>query len=319
MPRLRPLLSAAKSALIRRPREELARLQRWGPRAYLRCGAWARQMERAAMALPPIVPAEPQPNQIARPLEVWFLTGDRFWYQTAFCAWSLAKQASRSLVLNLVDDGTLRTKQEQQLRHLFPRGMTRWHEELNASVAELLPLERFPVLRQRWLDYIHIRKLIAVHLNSHGSKLVLDSDMLFFQPPLELLAWWDQPVGPCLMLDCLESYGYSRPLLEKLAGAPIPPQLNVGICGLASDSIDWPELEHWCRILLEEEGSSYYLEQALVAMLAARNTPTVLPGNRYITFPTEAQSRRGDGVLQHYVADSKPRYFRAAWRQALPA
>lgn len=269
------------------------------------------------MALPPIAHREDQSDRVKRPLEVFFLTGDRFWYQTAFCAWSLAQQAGRSLVLHLVDDGSLKAEQEQQLRRLFPRGVTRWCDELSAMVAEQLPLAKFPLLRQRWLDYIHIRKLIAVHLNSHGIKLVLDSDMLAFRPPLELLAWWDQPGGPCLMVDCIESYGYSRRLLEQLAGAPIPPQLNVGICGLASDSIDWQELEHWCRILVAEEGSSYYLEQALVAMLAARSTPIVLPRDRYITFPTREQSRRGDGVFQHYVADSKPWYFQVAWRQIM--
>lgn len=317
MSRLRPVLSSAKSALIRRPRQELARLHRWGPRAYLRCAAWARQMEQAAMTLKPITPFGDPADQGARPLEVWFLTGDRFWYQTAFCAWSLAKQAGRPLLLHLVDDGSLKAEQEQQLRHLFPRGVTRWCDDLSAMVAEQLPQTQFPLLRQRWLDYIHIRKLIAIHLNSSGYKLVLDSDMLLFRPPVELLSWWDQPDGPCLMLDCIESYGYSRPLLEQLAGAPIPAQLNVGVCGVNSDSIDWQELEHWCRILVNQEGGSYYLEQALVAMLAARTTPTVLSRERYITFPTKEQSRRGEGVLQHYVADSKPWYFQTAWRQAL--
>ena len=117
------------------------------------------------------------------------------------------------------------------------------------------------------------------------------------------------------MVDCEESYGYSRELMEELAGATIPPLLNVGICGLASELINWEELEHWCQALVEREGTSYYLEQALVAMLAARLPPTVMPRSRYITFPTRQQTLAGEGVLQHYVADSKPWYFGEAWRQ----
>lgn len=306
----RSALSAAKTLLVRQPLSELRRLRRWGPRAFVRTSAWAQQMEAAAFRLPAPVPA---PNQEPG-LEVWFLTGKRFWYQTAFCAWSLARHTQRELVLHLVDDGTLRSDQEQQLRRLFPSGDTRWKHEVAAELDQHLPVSRFPVLRQRWSDYINIRKLTDIHLGSRGNKLVLDSDMLFFQRPDELLAWWDQPDGPCLMLDCVESYGYSRELMEELAGASIPPLLNVGICGLASELINWEELEYWCQILVEREGTSYYLEQALVAMLAARSSPTVMPRGRYITFPTRKQTLAGEGVLQHYVADSKPWYFGEAWR-----
>ena len=310
----RALLSAAKTALYRRPTDELKRLQRWGPRAYLRCGAWAAQMEQAASQLPPL-PA-PTPGE-SRALEVWFLTGERFWYQTAFCAWSLARHSDRELVVHLVDDGSLKAQHEQQLRRLFPVGITRWKHQVALDLDLNLPVDQFPVLRQRWSDYINIRKLTDIHLATSGIKLVLDSDMLFFQRPDELLSWWDQPSQPCLMTDCEASYGYSRPLMEELAGAPIPPLLNVGICGLASEWIDWQELEHWCRILVEREGTSYFLEQALVAMFAARSAPSVMPSSSYMTYPTRQQAVAGDGILQHYVADSKPWYFGEAWKPLL--
>jgi hypothetical protein len=310
----RALLSAAKTALYRRPKDELQRLQRWGPRGYFRTGAWQRQMEQAASRLPVLTLPAPESS---RPLEVWYLTGSRFWYQTAFCAWSLAQHSQRDLVLNLVDDGSLRSEQEQHLRRLFPSGVTRWKHEVAAELDQHLPVSRFPVLRQRWSDYTNIRKLTDIHLGSSGTKLVLDSDMLFFRRPDELLAWCDQPDGPCLMVDCVESYGYSRGLMQELAGWPIPPLLNVGICGLASELINWEELEYWCQILVEREGTSYYLEQALAAMLAARTTPTVMPRSRYITFPTRQQTLVGEGVLQHYVADSKPWYFGEAWKLVL--
>lgn len=311
MASFRTLLSGAKSALYRRPKDELQRLQKWGPRAYLRCSAWAAEMEHGASCLP-VLPHTCY--EAERPLEVWFLTGKRFWYQTAFCSWSLAHHSKRNLVLNLVDDGSLKPEQEKQLRRLFPSGVTRSKLEMAEKIHQQLPESHFPILRQRWVDYINIRKLTDIHLGSCGIKLVLDSDMLFFRRPDELLAWWDQPIGPCLMSDCKESYGYSRELMEELAGAPIPPLLNVGICGLASELIDWEELEYWCQTLVEREGTSYYLEQALVAMLAARSSPTVMPRSRYITFPTQQQTLAGEGVLQHYVADSKPWYFGEAWR-----
>ncbi|WP_052573930.1 hypothetical protein [Haloferula sp. BvORR071] len=316
---IRQKLSDAKTVLYRRPRAQWARFRRWGPQAYFLCDSWAREMESAAHTLP-----VPSPDGDGAPLAVWFLTGRRFWYQTAFCAWTLAVQSGRAITLNLIDDGSLEEAHVEALRRLFPAGITLRKESVRAGIESGLPASRFPILRQRWVDYVNIRKLTDIHVGSTGVKLVLDSDMLFFRRPVELLQWWDDREGgsaesfsPCLMTDCEESYGYSRPLMERLAGAPIPPLLNVGICGLKSEELDWEEIEFWCRSLLEAEGTSYYLEQALVAMLAARQAPVVMPRGNYITFPTQEQVGRGEGALQHYVADSKPWYFGQAWKLAM--
>lgn len=310
MASVRALLSTAKTSLYRRPKDELKRLYRWGPRAYFRIEAWKRQMEDSASHLP-----APEPFELNQPtLEVWFLTGRRFWYQTAFCAWSLARHSGRELEVHLADDGTLTAELEQELRRLFPAGRTLWRAECQERFERLLPLDRYPTLHLRWHDYINLHKLTAPHLGASGMQLVLDSDMLFLHRPDALLAWWDQRHQPCLMVDCDESYGYSRPLLERLAGVPLLPSLNVGICGLMSDSFDWDEIEFWCRSLLEAEGTSYYLEQALVAMLVSRGQSTVLSRADYITMPTAKQVNCREGVLHHYVADSKVNYFREAFR-----
>jgi hypothetical protein len=308
---IRPMLSAAKTLLVRRPWDEFGRLRRWGPRAYFCIEAWKRQMEEAACRLPVLLAEDPA----LPPLEVWFLTGNRFWYQTAFCAWSLARHCGRALIVHLADDGSLTPELERELRRLFPQGTTHWRHDCQERFERLLQAARYPTLHERWHDYINLHKLTAPHLGASGVQLVLDSDMLFFRRPDALLAWCDQHQGPCLMVDCEESYGYSRPLLERLAGVPLLPSLNVGVCGLASDAIDWDELEFWCSSLVEAEGTSYYLEQALVAMLASRTQPIVMPKADYITFPTRQQALSGVGVLQHYVADSKPGYFGEAWKK----
>ena len=51
---LQSLLSQAKTKLIREPLGELARLQRWGPRAFFRIEAWKQEMEEAVHTLPPL-------------------------------------------------------------------------------------------------------------------------------------------------------------------------------------------------------------------------------------------------------------------------
>ncbi len=308
---IRQFLSKTKTILYRRPADEWNRLRRWGARGYFYTSSFQREMESSVASLEPIDDLSDR-----MPVEIWFLTGKNFWYQTAYCAWSFARQSQRNVTVNLVDDGSLRGVQIQQIRRLFPNGVTVQKEDTHAKLERSLPETHFPYLRKKWNDYINIRKIIDIHLESHGRKLVLDSDMLFFAPPVEILSWLEQSVSLCLATDCIESYGYSRSLMESLCQAMIPPRLNVGVCGLDSELIDWNELERWTQVLIEREKNSYYLEQALIAMLAAKYGCVVMPPSRYITCPTNEQIKTSTGVLQHYVSDSKPNYFSTAWKNA---
>ena len=249
--------------------------------------------------------------------EVHFLTGGKFWDQTALCLFTLQAHAGCSLRTVFHDDGSVDAAVAARLVRIFPNARWRYAAESTAALDLHLAATRHPVLRERWRVYPNIRKLIDVHLGAHGWQLVLDSDMLFFRRPDFLLDWLRTPDRPLHLVDVKDSYGYSRELLESLAGAPLPSRLNVGICGLCSDQLDWDRLESWCRRLQETEGTSYYLEQALVAMLCAGGPCAVAPVDDYQVLPQEAECRAPHAVLHHYVAGSKRGYYRHAWRVAL--
>ena len=173
------------------------------------------------------------------------------------------------------------------------------------------------MLRERWVNYPHIRKIIDVHLGSSGWKLVLDSDLLFFRRPDLILDWLAAPDRPFHAVDCIESYGYSRPLLQSLVPAPLPSLLNVGLCGLRSEEIDWEKLEFWSARLIAAEHTNYFLEQALVALLVAGRPCAIAPAADYITLPSRSEVEHPTGVMQHYVDNSKRWYFRSGWRHIL--
>jgi hypothetical protein len=143
---------------------------------------------------------------------------------------------------------------------------------------------------------------------------VLDSDMLFHGRPNFIINWLDAPAQPCHMLDVADAYGYSPGLLRELAGTDLPKRLNVGICGLHSDSIDWEKLEYWCGALIAREGAHYAMEQAIVAMLTADKPRIVAPANSYIVSPSKSEAEHPSAVLHHYTAEAKAWYFRFAWR-----
>ncbi len=268
-----------------------------------------REMEAAAATLPPL----PTPARDT-PLRFHLLTGRRFWYQTVFCLHSLARAAGEPIAAEIYDDGTIDADVAAKLQRLGSAIHIQSHAEILARLEQHLPADRFPVLRDRWLKYPNIRKLTDVHLGSTGWKLVIDSDLLFFRRPALLLDWLRAPDRPLHAIDCTESYGYSRALLERLAGAPLAPLVNVGLTGLQSESLDWPQLEAWTAELIARERTNYYLEQALVAMLVAGRDCTVAPAADYITMPGRDEVLHPTAVMHHYVAHAKRWYFRNGWR-----
>ena len=247
---------------------------------------------------------------------VYFLTGKKYWYQTAFCLYSLQLRAGMNIHATVLDDGSFDDELEADVNKQFPTTVTVIRtDRLNRLLDEKLPKDRFPELRNRRLVYPHLRKLTDIHvLPSRLPKLVLDSDMLFFQKPNELLDWLSNPSRLLFMRDVKESYGYTRALMKKLAVADvIPERLNVGIAGIPSDKINWQRLEQWTGELLRQEGSSYLQEQALTAMLAANHPVQFLDERDYKVLPL-IKNGQVDEVLHHYVADSKYDYFVKGWK-----
>ena len=233
----------------------------------------------------------------------------------AFALASLQRQLDRSLHVHFYDDGTLEPQQGKRL--LVAAHMVTLHtrSEVDARIERELPETKFPHIRERLRSYPNLKKLTDPHVGNHGPKVVMDADVLFFRRPDETLDWLEHPEGILCATDMMESYGYTRDLMERLAGGPVPELINVGLTGLHSESLDWELLEHWCGDLIRREKMSYYLEQALIAMLCARRDFTQLPRSRYLTGPSERQVLERDGVMQHYVDMSKKEYFRSAWRQ----
>jgi hypothetical protein len=295
-----------------KPRAELARSRREGGPIH-QFKNWRGQvaMTRAAATL------APRPAPPAGAPEVTFLTGKKFWYQTAFCCWSLCEQARREFNPVFIDDGSFDAALHAECRRIFPSARVLSAAECEEALDAHLPADKFPALRSQRRTYLHLRKLTDAHVGRHGWRLVLDSDMLFFRRPDSLLAWLEAPNRPIHMLDVQDAYGYPHVSLAALAGRPIPEKLNVGICGLRSEAINWARLEFWCQQLLARHGTSYYLEQALVALLLAGESPLRLPAEDYRLLPTEIECLRPTAALHHYVAESKRGYFRHAWHHVL--
>lgn len=286
-------------------------LREGGPLQQLRTERGRQEMEQAAHSLPPLAPTS------GAPMELHLLTGRRFWYQTIFCLWTFARHSGRPIAPVIYDDGTLTDSLREPMARLFSATRFIPQPEAIARLDQHLPVAKFPHLRERWLHYPNLRKLTDPHIGASGWKLVLDSDLLFFRRPNFLIEWLNQPTRPLHAIDCETSYGYSRLLMNELAGAPVADLVNVGLTGLNSSEIDWEKIESWCGLLITRESTNYYLEQALIALLVAGRSCAIAPAPDYITLPTEAEVIAPRAVMHHYVAHAKRWYFCHAWRHTL--
>jgi hypothetical protein len=300
------------NVLYRHPKAKQKKINEFGGHAaYKQMFHNSGMMQNAMWKLPAV-------QSYADGLPLYFLTGEKYLYQTLFCIQSLSKSCSEKFRFFLVDDGSFTTDIIKQINTCLPGANVITQSIIEQNIRDKLPEDIYPGLINKRKTYPHIKKLIDIHvLPFKGYKIVLDSDMLFWNKPKDVIKWLKNPEKPIHMVDCEQSYGYSIPLMEKLAGNKIPDKVNVGIIGLNSDVINWGQVETWVNELEATEGKTYYLEQALSAMLVAGKDCLVLKKTDYIVNPSEAEISASKGCLHHYVAASKKGYFDVAWRKVI--
>ena len=270
------------------------------------------QMESAVSQLPVVQEKTGTPNH-----NIYFMTGHKYWYQTCFCAYSIRQHSPVNLNPVIYDDGSLKSREKETILRLFPKVCLVSREETKARLDDALPAAKFPHLRERRLDQPLIRKLTDFHAGEAGWKLFLDSDMLFFKTPTFLLNWLQNPQAPCYMLDIFDAYGYSKELLNKLADGPLPEKANIGIFGLQSESIDWEQVEYWLKTFLDQEGTHYNVTQGLSCLYLAGKNCSVAPQRDYLLLPDRQEAVSPSAIMHHYVAESKPWYFRYGWKNVI--
>ncbi|WP_439459538.1 hypothetical protein [Pedobacter sp. GSP4] len=269
----------------------------------------SKQMKAEAYRLPPVY-------SYPDGLPVYFLTGKQFLFQTLFCIRSLTQHTNEKFKFVLMDDGTFDAELNEIAAKLLPGAELVTLQQINQNLDAILPLNKYPIIRQKRKIYNHLKKLTDIHTyHPNSNKLVLDSDMLFWKEPLAVIDWLKKPKNIINIEDSTQSYGYSISLMEQLCASPITKKLNVGLIGFNSSIIDWDKIEHWIHALENEEGTSYFLEQALTAMIvSSEGNEKRLPKEEYIVNPSNQQTEKQEGTLHHYVDLSKKPYFISAWK-----
>jgi hypothetical protein len=304
-------LGELKTALYRRPKDELRRLFAWGPRGYFFEKKWKAEMEEAARRLPPLPASEQREVR-----DIHFLCGREHWYQAAFCAWTYQRHSRYRIRPVVIDDGTMDAETEAAFCAVFPETVVRAKVTCDEKFKDSLPESQYPKVHAWRQRQILFRKLTDVFGFDNEWRLLFDADMLFFAPPVEIDNTLERRSEIMVQRDCWESYGYSRALTESLTGHTLPEAINIGMLLYNGRLTDWDRVEHWLGVLEDKEGRPYNVTQCMFAMLLAGRTIEVLDKEKYKVLARSPGRMVGGRIAEHYVADSKPWYYGYAWRLA---
>ncbi len=232
--------------------------------------------------------------------------------------WSLKSFIAASGLLPRIvvhDDGSL-TSEDRRLYAQHFDGITVLDEaDSRTRMEEHLAAWPACLRARRHPGFYCARKLLDVlFLCDADHVLYVDSDILFFQPPEELLKH-ARTGTPCFSSDYQDAYGAPRAELERWAGAPVEGQVNAGLLhipvaayrerlGLIERYLAWAEAELQDAILNRHEQTAHALVMSDLG--AARLPPAyALTGGL-----------RDDTVSYHFVGDGHER--RQLWTRAVP-
>jgi hypothetical protein len=269
-------------------------------------------MERAAEELRPRKADEGKPAR-----QVWFLSGRAHWYQTVFCAWTFQRWSRFRVVPVILDDGSFDEEVQAKFARIFPDYLLYRRDDCNRKFAQEFPAMRYPMIHAVRKRQVLFRKLTKVFGRADEWRFLMDSDMLFFSEPREIDDLLEQGREIFVQRDCWESYGYSRALLERLAGRPLPEAVNIGIVQYNGARTDWDQVERWLTEMVTAEGMAYNVTQGTFATVLASQSIRFLDREQYRVIPRNPAAGEALPICGHYVADSKPWYFGQGWKKAL--
>ncbi|HTQ41034.1 MAG TPA: hypothetical protein VMJ32_18615 [Pirellulales bacterium] len=231
-------------------------------------------------------------------IEVFTLTGKKDWLNLIWSLKSFYRFAARSYPLTILDDGTLTNNEDEMLLLHFPQA--RLIRAVASDAIMMQELSDYP--RCQCYRRLHplARKCFDVGCFIRAPRvLLLDSDVLFFREPTELLFRIDKPtimnyfnadVAPALNIGAVEA--------SRKFNIELNERINSGLCLLSSAvfNLDWMEEFLCCDSIWANK--IWRIEQTLLALAASRVGVELLPEREY---RVSLQAGTDGCAAKHYV------------------
>jgi len=271
------------------------------------------QMKKSAQLLKPITLSE---NFL---LEVSYLTGSKYWHQTIFCAYSLSRVMDNRIKIKIYSDGTLEEKHCILIKNIFTNCEFILEEDVISLLDKYLPKNTYPTLRKLREWHPFFKRLIDIHATSNWA-LHLDSDMIFFSRPTEILEAYHKKSAIYMQERLHHSfYVTDEKELKKRFNISCSPKVNGGIVGYNNNLINYVDLEEKAKLILESYSSAgpAQVEQTLMSYILFSQQANSLNPDDYKIFYDQILKTNNSPILIHYIYKAKLPYFKDEWKKIL--
>ena len=244
------------------------------------------------------------------------LTGEKDWQ---LCAWMLASffhytEHTWNIVIH--DDGTLTEEIRRELSTIFKTARIIPRAQADATLDAILKPLPF-AYEYRGMHPLALRVFDMPYYCESPRFIQLDSDVLFFNHPREIMdwvgsgateCWFNEDNAECSLISEKES-------LEDL-GVKLWPRVNAGLSLITKQAVDY---EFCDRVLGETsilKGNLWRVEQTLFALCASRQGKGgLLPKTYEISLGKHAAE---DCIARHYVGAVRDRFYGEGLKRLRP-
>ncbi|HVQ20598.1 MAG TPA: hypothetical protein VMS23_06050 [Terrimicrobiaceae bacterium] len=237
------------------------------------------------------------------PVSVHTLVSSETWDAGILAAISFESFSARSWPFFIHDDGSVTASQRLVIERTLPGA--RFIPRPEADKVALDQLASYPKsLSNRGRHNLSLKFFDFPAHAPYDRFLVLDSDVIFFKRPTEILDWVDSGKEEFWFNeDTGEKYCSPRPQIENALRMKIWEKVNTGICLVPKSAIS---LELGERLIAAFETSAHhpqFFEQTLYALMAsAHSRGGMLPSTYNISW---GYLRAAGSVCRHYVGAFK--------------
>jgi hypothetical protein len=241
------------------------------------------------------------------PVPVHVLTGEKDWQ---LCAWMLASffhHTEQNWNIVIHDDGTLTEDTRKRLGGIFKTARIIPRAQADATIEKTLQPLPF-AYEYRGMHPLALKVFDMPYYCEADRFIVLDSDVLFFNHPREIMDWVGSGAKDCWFNEDVADASLitETNALDDL-GVKLWQRVNSGLCLITKQAIDF----EFCDRALGEtsilKGHLWRVEQTLFALCASRfGKGGLLPKAYEVSLGRHAAE---DCIARHYVGAVRERFF----------
>jgi len=237
--------------------------------------------------------------------EIHVLTSREDWLNLLWTLKSFYAYSGRRYALCIHEDGSLGTEALEVLQRHFPQARIVRREQ--ADRETLAGLDGYPRCAQlRRSNTLSLKVFDFRHYLQSPRLLLLDSDVLFFAAPVELLRRLEDPAYQrnTVNADVEDAYTVDRATVRKLCGFDLCPRFNSGLGLIHKDSLRLDWIEEFLS-LPGIHGHFWRIEQTLFALCSSKFGVELLPEE----YRVRLEGSLDGAPCRHYVGAIRHRMY----------